>query len=70
MPRRPFDPRPAHPLTPTRKVVIATDPIRHALAEASELTVTVVPIILSTSPRVGRPDDIIKYEQVRIVTYT
>lgn len=70
MPRRPFDPRPAHPLTPTRKVVIATDPIRQALAEASELTVTVVPIILSTSPRVGRPDDIIKYEQVRIVTYT
>ena|SRR5690349_2747873 len=68
-PRRPFDPRPAHPLTPTRKVVIATGPIRRALSEGAELTVTVVPIILSTSPRLGHPDDIVKFERVRIITY-
>jgi hypothetical protein len=72
--RRPFDPRPPHPLTPTRKAVIATDAIRRALEgaageNAKELTVTVVPVILSTTPRVGRPDALVKYDQVQIITY-
>lgn len=72
--RRPFDPRPPHPLTPTRKTVIATDAIRRAFeglegANTTELTVTVVPVILSTTPRVGRPDDLVKYDQVQIITY-
>jgi tyrosinase len=68
-PRHPFDPRPAHPLTPTRKVVIATDAVRAALDAGGELTVTVVPVILSTTPHVGRPDDLVKYELVRVITY-
>ncbi len=72
--RRPFDPRSPHPLTPTRKAVIATDAIRRALErvaglDTKELTVTVVPVILSTTPRVGRPDDLVKYDQVEIITY-
>jgi hypothetical protein len=69
MPRRPFDPRPAHALTPTRKVVIATNPLRRALSTGAELRITVVPRILSTSPRLGRPDDIVKFERVLIITY-
>jgi hypothetical protein len=68
-PRRAFDSRPAHPLTPTLKTVIATPVVRKVLADSSQVTVTVVPIILGTNPSLGRPDDIIKYEQVRITTY-
>jgi hypothetical protein len=69
-PRRPYDPRPAHPLTGARKLVVATEAVRRALAgDASELTVTVVPVILSTTPSVGRPEDVVQYERVRIVTY-
>jgi hypothetical protein len=69
VPRRPFDPRQAHPLTPARKIVIATHAIRQALQSTDQLTVTVVPVILSTSPFVGRPDDLVKYERVRVTTY-
>jgi hypothetical protein len=68
-PRGLFDPRPAHPLTPARKLVVATDAIRAAIDTADALTITVVPVIVSTTPQVGRPDDLVKYERVRIVTY-
>src|ERR1700722_12413103 len=69
-PRRRFDPRPAHHLTPVRKVVIATDAISRALdTGADELVVTVVPVITSTSPEAGRPDDLLQYQEVRVVTY-
>ncbi|HVE69660.1 MAG TPA: tyrosinase family protein [Solirubrobacteraceae bacterium] len=44
-PRREYDPRPAHPLTPALKVVIANDQARETIQQADELTVTVVPII-------------------------
>jgi hypothetical protein len=70
LPRRRFDPRPAHPLTPIRKVVIATAAISRALeSDSEELIVTVVPVITSTSPEAGRPDDLLHYQEVRIVTY-
>jgi tyrosinase len=67
--RRVFDPRPAHPLTRVLKVVIATDAIRHALAAAVPIAVTVVPVISATTVQAGRPDDLLQYEAVRIVTY-
>jgi tyrosinase len=67
--RRVFDPRPAHPLTRALKVVIATEALRRAVATAEPISVTVVPVISSTTPHVGRPDDLVKYEAVRIVTY-
>jgi tyrosinase len=44
-PRREYDPRPSHPLTPAKKVVIANEAGRAAIQEAEEVTVTVVPII-------------------------
>ena len=64
-----YDPRPGHPLTPGRKVVIATDAVRRAIQASNVITVTLVPIILSTTPRIGRPDDVIKFDTIRIVTY-
>jgi hypothetical protein len=69
VPRRRFDPRPAHPLTPIRKIVVATDAVRRAIAAGEEITVTVVPVILSTNRYAGRPDDLVKYDHIRIVTY-
>jgi hypothetical protein len=44
-PRRKYDPRPAHPLTRARKVVIANESARNLLHAADEVTVTVVPIV-------------------------
>jgi hypothetical protein len=67
--RRPHDPRPAHPLTPARKIVPATDALRRAIRAGNDITVTVVPVILSTTPAVGRPDDLVTFDHVRIVTY-
>jgi tyrosinase len=68
-PRRFYDPRSAHPLTPTLKVVIATEAIRRAKGGADQITITVVPILLSTNDAVGEPEELVHYEQVRIVTY-
>jgi hypothetical protein len=68
--RGPFDPRPAHPLTPALKIVTATEALRGALgAGAQELTITVVPVIFSTTPKAGRPDDVLKFTHAQIVTY-
>jgi tyrosinase len=44
-PRRKYDPRPAHPLTRARKVLIVNDSARRTLEADDEVTVTVVPIV-------------------------
>jgi hypothetical protein len=69
--RRRYDPRPEHPLTPGKKVVIANDTAKKAIAQAGEVTVKVVPIV---EPLPYEIDD--KYTKnpvdvgyVRIVTY-
>jgi tyrosinase len=69
VPRARFDPRPPHPLTPTRAVVIATVAVGRAVADGGDIIVTVVPVITATNERAGRPDDVVQYESVRIVTY-
>jgi tyrosinase len=53
-PRRRYDPRPAHPLTRAKKVVIATEAISRARKDGGKATVTVVPII---EPLPYEPDD-------------
>jgi tyrosinase len=68
-PRRPFDPRPEHQLTPASKTVIATEALRGAIAAGEEISVTVVPVIMSTTPHIGRPEDVVDLDHVRIVTY-
>ncbi|HEY2666922.1 MAG TPA: hypothetical protein VGK51_08795 [Actinomycetota bacterium] len=67
-PRRRYDPRPAHQLTLARKVVIATEAVRLALAAGPKVTVKVVPIVRATTPKAG-PEDVFSYDHVSIVTY-
>lgn len=64
-----YDPRPPHPLTPTRLTVIATDAIKRAVKAGGEVTVTVVPVINPSDEYADRPDDVVRYETVRFVTY-
>jgi hypothetical protein len=69
VPRRRYDPRPAHQLTPALKVVIATDAVRAALANGADtMMVTVVPMVTSLTPKCG-PEDVLSFETLRIVTY-
>lgn len=65
---RPYDPRPAHPLTPARKVVIATEAIRKVAARSKEITVTVVPIVLAGTPKCDY-ENVLKFEKISVVTY-
>ncbi len=68
-PRRTYDPRPAHHLTPAAKTVIATEAVSAALASGAQaLTVTVVPVVTSLTEKCG-PGDVLRFELVRIVTY-
>lgn len=65
---RPYDPRPAHQLTPARKVVIATDAIRRALAKGKQVTVTVVPIVHAGTPKCDF-ENVLKLDKVSVRTY-
>ncbi|MBA2557898.1 MAG: tyrosinase family protein [Chloroflexi bacterium] len=69
-PRRTFDPRASHPLTPALKVVTATDAIKRAIHHGAA-TVTVVPIIeplpYDVDPKYS--EDPLKIGNVRIITY-
>lgn len=64
----PFDPRPSHPLEPIRKVVIATEVIRQAAAQSTELTITVVPVIRSWTDK-SELDDVMKFDHINLITY-
>jgi tyrosinase len=68
-PRSPFDPRPPHALWPTRKVVIATEAIRQAVAAGPTMTVTVVPIVTATNDRVPEDEELPKFELLSVVAY-
>ncbi len=67
---RPYDPRPAHPLTPMRKVVIATDALRREIKRSGgkELTLTIVPIVRSGTERCDY-ENVLKFDRVSVVTY-
>jgi len=68
-PRRTYDPRPAHPLTPAIKVLIATEAVSAAVGGDSQtMTVTVVPVVTSLTEKCSA-DDVLSFESVRIVTY-
>ena len=68
-PRRPYDPRPQHPLVGIRKVVVATDAVRRAKEAGGDLTVTVVPVVLSTGPNPEVTDAYVRYDEVKLITY-
>ena len=66
---RPYDPRPAHPLTPIRKVVIATDALRKELKRGNKpLTLTIVPVVSSGTDRCDY-ENVLKFDRVSVVTY-
>jgi hypothetical protein len=65
---RPFDPRPAHPLTPAKKTVIATNALQQAMKAGSDVTVTVVPKVLSGTPKTDM-HNVLKFDRLTIVTY-
>ena len=63
-----FDPRPSHPLEPIRKVVIATDAIKQAIAQSGEISITVVPIIKGWTEKTELKD-VMKFDHINLVTY-
>lgn len=67
--RPPYDPRPPHGLSPTRKVVIATEAIRRAAAPGAGLTVTVVPVLLSTTDKVPDDEALPDFKAVSLISY-
>lgn len=68
-PRPAYDPRPPHSLWPTRKVVVATEAIRRAAAAGPTMTLTVVPVITSTTDNVPEDEEVLKFEVVSVITY-
>lgn len=67
--RGPYDPRPPHELSPTRKVVIATDAISGAVKGGRSLTVTVVPVVMSTTDKVSADEVVPSFTSVSVITY-
>jgi hypothetical protein len=68
-PRRAFDPRPGHPLTPATKTVIATEAVRKVALSSKEITITVVPVVLSGTV-LSDYENVVKFDKVSIVTYS
>lgn len=67
-PPRPYDPRRGHPLTPAKKVVIATDAVRRVLEQGQEMTVTVVPTVTGGTERCDL-EDVLHFERISVLTY-
>jgi hypothetical protein len=65
---RPYDPRPAHQLTPARKVVIATEAVRAAVDKGTAMTVTVVPVVTGGTSKCDF-QNVLKFDRVSIITY-
>jgi tyrosinase len=71
-PRREYDPRPAHPLTPATKVVIATAAVARAMELGDDVTVSVVPVVEPLpyeNMDANYTEDPLHVGSVRIVTY-
>jgi hypothetical protein len=66
---RQYDPRPAHPLTPARKVLIATEALRKAVSKGKPMTVTVVPIVRAGTEECDY-DDVFKFDKLSVLTYS
>ena len=67
-PRRPYDSRPEHPLTPALKVVVATNVLKKILKSTDTITVTIVPII-AKGGRMSNVKDVVHIRGIRINAY-
>lgn len=65
MERRPNDTRNLHPLTPTEVTVDVTETLRHVAAH-DQLTVTVVPVVLSATPK-SDVEDCFHFDGMRLL---
>lgn len=65
---RAYDPRPAHPLSPARKTLIATEAVRKAVSKGKPMTVTVVPIVRAGTELVDY-EDVFKFDKLSVLTY-
>lgn len=66
--RRPYDPRPTHPLRRALKIVIATDAVRQATEKSQSFTITVVPLVTAATNRCDI-EDVFRCEYIRVVAY-
>ena len=66
--QRPYDPRPAHMLTPIKKTVIVTEALRRAIEQGETITVTVVPIITGLTEQCDL-ENVLKFDQIKLITY-
>jgi tyrosinase len=65
---RPHDPRPGHPLTRAKKIVIATDAIRRARQTGDAMTITIVPIVTGGTKKCNFTD-VVKLHHLNVKTY-
>src|SRR5215216_6625838 len=63
-----FDPRPTHPLEPIKKVVIATDAIKKAVAQSTDITITVVPVVISWTEN-SDLENVLKFDHINLISY-
>jgi hypothetical protein len=64
-----YDPRPAHPLTPARKVLIATEAVQKVLTQRKQMTVTVVPIVYAGTAKCDF-ENVLKFNKISVRTYS
>jgi len=67
-PRRLYDPRPGHPLTPARKILIATAAVKAARQKGDTMTVTVVPVVYDASPKEDY-SKVLKFDSISVSSY-
>lgn len=67
--QRAYDPRPSHPLLPIKKVLMATDAIKQAMTQGSEITITVVPVLMSWTEKCEDLENVLKFDQIKLVAY-
>jgi len=67
-PRRTYDSRPQHDLTPAYKSLIATNAIKKILKSTNQITITVVPMI-SRGGRMSDTKDVVYIDRIRISCY-
>jgi hypothetical protein len=67
-PRRPYDHRAQHPLTPAFKSIVITDVFNRIIKTTNEIVVTIVPII-SVGGRMSDMKNIVRCERFRINTF-
>jgi hypothetical protein len=63
-----FDYRPTHALAPAKKVVVATEAITRAAELKADISITVVPIVKSWTPKSDR-DNVLKFDHINLITY-